>query len=150
VLVFKMYIRSGFYALYFGNWYKAGEKNVGSGDIILISFDPVDCNLGFKESKYTMNRFTKQVKLEELEEAYYVTTYTEYKGYKFSVSESKEDGMCALFTGNSKEAEELGFEFIDRMSYWKSVKLQDLTKIWEELEPIWGFEGEKEIRILKG
>jgi hypothetical protein len=143
-----MEIKFGKYALYKGKEYRIVDKR--DGTYSLVSHDPKEKEKGFIPHELDASVLIKKVKLEDLEKAYYVTTYTEYKGYKFSVSESKEDGMCALFTGNSKEAEELGFELIDRMSYWKSVKLQDLTKIWEELEPIWGFEGEKEIRILKG
>jgi len=68
---------------------------------------------------------------EEITNAFSVTTYALYKGFKFQVSNKKNE-IFQLTTGDENAYRQLDLEFIDRGYYLKWVHKSDIEKMWEE------------------
>lgn len=119
--------RNSTYARYKGKEYRA-HRPYRQTNIELISTDSADLPSSFS------------VAPSEIESAYSVTSYALYQGTQFQVTKTTGDRVLLYHSGPSLQAEELGFNMVDRFEYEKEVDRSELEKMWEERTPIWGFQ----------
>ncbi|MCX7569210.1 hypothetical protein OS242_04495 [Tumebacillus sp. DT12] len=124
-------------ARYKGKEYSA-HRPYRQTNIELISTDSADLQSGFVE--FTKGCYYKEVAPSEIESAYSVTSYALYQGTQFQVTKTTGDRVLLYHSGPSLQAEELGFNMVDRFEYEKEVDRSELEKMWEERTPIWGFQ----------
>jgi hypothetical protein len=62
-----------------------------------------------------------------------------YNGYKLQISAEK-DGNLLLYSSDLVVANTLKMEQTDKFSFNKWVVKNQIEKIWEQKEPLWGFD----------
>ena len=70
----------------------------------------------------------------EITNAYSVSTYILYKGFKFQIDVEK-NGMFRISTGDYQAYTTLNLDFIDRGWYEKWIPKSEIEKVWEERKP---------------
>jgi hypothetical protein len=128
-------IKQGHFATYQGNEYNISKND--DGTFQLISNNPSDQNSGFMPWGDS-GRYVKTVKRNDIQSAYAIDAYCQYKGFEFGI-DKEEDGKLRIFTGNDDVYEKLNLKEVDRSVYECWVKRDDLEKIWEKKRSIYGF-----------
>lgn len=133
--------RNSTFALYKNVEYKA-HLDFHTNKIKLVSTDSKDLQAGFEER--SPGKYIKVVSSQELQSAYTVRSFALYQGTQFQVIKISNDDILLYHSGPSPRAEQLGFQMVDRMEYEKVVSRSELEKLWEEHEPLEGFQLPKE------
>ncbi len=142
-------MKLGRYAVYRGIEYNADltSKVNGKSAIELRSGKEETVNIGFIKDKF--GDFVKKVTIDELEQAYSVTTRGVYKGISYALI-LEEDSKVLIVEDDESRAKQFGFKFVERGVYEKWVDKNELERIWEEKEGIWGFKTpENAVTIIK-
>lgn len=157
-------LRDGKYVVFNNNiYYPSGKKSPNDGMVYIISENKDDIQNGFipinveYNKKYGFFQCRKEVPKNEITEAYEITTYANYKGFKLYIHGKKSDNILTLLNtqmlSNYSESDckirdvliEMGFYVfeVDKTgcTYAKDVPIDD-----PELEI---FEERKEIDISK-
>lgn len=118
-------LRNGLYALYDGVLYEAGTKD--DKTVILLSSEALD---GFLPSPYKEGIYRKEVEKTDLASLSVIKTYCDLDGFPLEVIEDGDEGYL-LFTSSCQAAKALGFTRLDRMEFKKSVKKEEVPKLYE-------------------
>jgi hypothetical protein len=125
-----MNIHSGTFVLYKGSMFQAILDSTEK-KITMISKDLDDLKNGF--SKYNDQLFEKTVLETEVEEAFNLTPFAEYRGHTFHLVQDTWGEWNLLYNGEDQEiVEEFGFSMVDRFMYQKKVDLSEIDRVWEE------------------
>jgi hypothetical protein len=123
-----MNFKDDLFALYKGKEYRLAISK--DKELRLVSSDVSDLEIGFFERSpglYVLN-----VKKEDLESYYRVSTSVRYKGFDFGIWSTEGDKILISRDCDWHLAQKLGLEPSDKGIYEKWVKEEDLEKVWEE------------------
>lgn len=130
----------GTFALYYEKEY---EFQVNSdGTYAIFSCDPETLKLGFKRIVKDIDRFIKEVELNELSLIYEKDTEVIYKGHTF-IGSVIEDNKIMLYTRNSILGKKYNMNMRDKDEYYLYVDLKDVDKIIQNCIPY------KEFKCIK-
>ena len=129
----------GRYAIYRGIEYKAdlASKINGKSVVELRTKQEESVNIGFAKDKF--GDYIKKVTIDELEQAYSITTRGTYKGNTYTLI-LEEDSRVLIIEDDESRAKQYGFKFVERGVYEKWIDKNELESVWEEKKGIWGFE----------
>lgn len=133
--------RNSTFALYKNQEYRA-HQDFHSNKLKLVSTDPQDIQFGFEER--SPGKYFKEVDPQDVQSAYTVRSFALYQRTQFQVIKINGDDILLYHSGPSPRAEQLGFRMVDRMEYEKVVERSEVEKLWEEHEPVSGFQLPKE------
>jgi hypothetical protein len=128
--------RNTSFAVYKGKEYQA-EKDYERDRIFLLSRNPQDTKNGFVE--VAKLAYEKEVTTSELDTAYFVYTFAQYKGFKFQISLIEEGKALLVHTSSDTPIKHLGFKWVEPHVFEKWVPVEELESVFEENRPIWGF-----------
>lgn len=146
-------MRNGIYT-YFRSYHLRLNTIRDDDEKVVIYFDGKDCPfLDFEVSKHHQDTYCLIIRLNELSNAYWVKTYTLYKGFKLLLFELNIgiEGMFSIATSDKQAFSELGLTEIDKPWFAQDIHISNLKNIWEERTPALGLpmpEGLKEKEFI--
>ncbi|MEI4828934.1 hypothetical protein WAX78_15685 [Bacillus sp. FJAT-53711] len=124
------------YAIYKGKEYRIIKMG---GHLKLISKDKQDVENGFLPFKLNSDLYYKKVKTTDLETAYDVVPFAQYKGIEFQIIRvNEEEGTVLLYSIDSKIGREFGMHSHVGEKFEKYVRTEEVTLI-EKKKKISGF-----------
>ena len=119
---------NGNYGVYHGAVHRIGFESNGKIALFPNSESEIDDTYA---DRYHLGIYSKLIDWTELSEAYSLSPYAEYKGYKISIAREVGDEY-ELYISDYELATKLGFERCDKYGYNLMVKKSDVEVIVEK------------------
>ncbi|MDG5471611.1 hypothetical protein P6709_07605 [Jeotgalibacillus sp. ET6] len=120
-------VRNDTYCLYNGKEYRFVHNQAGLYEIVTTDKTIIDASFKL----YRNEVYTKQVKLDDLEEVYSITSLAVYNGDVFQVSRSV-GADIEIYTTDLKLAEDNKMETFGKSEYIKVVPISDVEMFEEK------------------
>lgn len=118
----------GTYGVYHGEIHRIGLNQDGTISLFPNSDSEIDDTY---IEQYHLGIYSKIIKPTELSEAYSLSSYAEYQGYKIEIARAAGDEF-ELYLGDYALAQKLGFDRCDKYGYNLMVKKADVEVIAEK------------------
>lgn len=118
----------GKYGVYHGEVHRIGVNQDGTISLFPNSDSEIDDTYA---DQYHLGIYSKTIEPAELSEAYSLSSYVDYKGYKIDIVREAGDEY-ELYLSDSALAQKLGFDRCDKYGYHLMIKKSDVEVIVEK------------------